>query len=349
MANFTPRTTAPATTNSYYYDNNVFYQSGYGLPNCTCYAWGRFYELSGERPNLSTADAESWYGTDDGYSRGQTPKLGAVICWRRGVVGDDSDGAGHVAIVEKINADGSIETSNSAYGGSLFYMQTLTKESNYELDSRYTFQGFIYNPVNFDSVVDPDYNPTTTEEIQQYVYDFLYEKGLPHISTCALMGNITGESSWDPDAIEYGSGIGFGLCQWSFGRRTQLEAYGTTLYHQCEFLWSELTGENTSVTGADFQWISDPADSVDNGEGFVFSITDFLNGNGSLEVLTKAFCYCWERPAYATNHLDTTRIPSARDFYNTMSYSGGGVIPTPGKKERKKFNFILFKKRRLMQ
>lgn len=169
----------------------------------------------------------------------------------------------------------------------------------------------------------------TSAEIQQYVYDFLISKGLPHISVCAVMGNITGESSWNPDAIESGSGIGFGLCQWSFGRRDQLEAYGTTLYHQCEFLWSELTGENTAETGADYQWISNPADSVDNGEGFTFSISDFRAGNGSIETLTKAFCYCWERPAYATNHLTSTRIPSAKSFYNSMSYGGSGEIPTP--------------------
>ena len=112
--------------------------------------------------------------------------------------------------------------------------------------------------------------------------------------------------------------------QWSWSRRTQIEAYGTTLRHQCEFLWSELTGENLSATGADYQWISDPDVSVDNGEGFYFTNDEFMAGNGSLDVLTKAFCYCWERPAYETNHLTSTRIPSAHEFYNTMSYNGTG-------------------------
>ena len=336
MAKFTPRTSAPGTDNRFYYADNPFYQSGYGMPNCTCYAWGRFYELSGVKPALSLGDAENWYTKNDGYQRGQTPKLGAVICWRRGGVGDDSDGAGHVAIVEKINADGSIETSNSAWGGSLFYMQTLTKESNYNWDSRYTFQGFIYNPVNFDGDIDI----TTPEGVQQYVYDFLHDKGLPHVTICAIMGNITGESSWNVDAIENGSGIGFGLCQWSYSRREQLEAYGTTLQHQCEFLWSELTGQNLSVTGASYQWIANPSDSVDNGEGFSFINSDFLEGDGTLETLTKAFCYCWERPAYATNHLDSIRIPSAREFYNTMSYNGsGGGNWHPTK--RKKISLLL--------
>lgn len=189
----------------------------------------------------------------------------------------------------------------------------------------------------------------TATEIQQFVYDFLSEKGLPHLTICAVMGNITAESSWNPDAIEVGNNIGFGLCQWSFSRRTQLEAYGTSLYHQCEFLWSELTGQNTAITGADYQWISNPADSVDNGEGFSFSNSDFLAGRGSLETLTKAFCYCWERPAYETNHLASIRIPSAREFYNTMSPGGGEPPnpPTPGiPRRRKNYNFVLFAKRR---
>lgn len=196
----------------------------------------------------------------------------------------------------------------------------------------------------------------TRAEIQQYVYDFLYDKGLPHISICALMGNVTGESGWNVDAIESGTGIGFGLCQWSFSRREQLEAYGVSLQHQCEFLWSELTGENTTVTGASYQWIANPADSVDNGEGFYCGNSDFLNGNGDIEFLTKAFCYCWERPAYATNHLTSTRIPSAKSFYETMNYNGDGgsgdggggsdddnndtVVTTT--KAKHKFNFILF-------
>lgn len=200
----------------------------------------------------------------------------------------------------------------------------------------------------------------TQVEIQQYVYDFLYDYGLPHDTICAVMGNITAESGWDVDAIEHGNSIGFGLCQWSFSRREQLEAYGTSLEHQCEFLWSELTGQNTGTTGATYQWISNPADSVDGGEGFSCSNSTFLNGNGSIEFLTKAFCYCWERPAYATNHLDSTRIPSAKQFQETMGYNGTGTggggggfidpdipeLPSEEKKTKRNYNFVLFNARK---
>ena len=90
---------------------------------------------------------------------------------------------------------------------------------------------------------------------------------------------------------------------------------------------------------------SDPADSVDNGEEFYCANEDFLSGNGTLEFLTTAFCYCWERPAYATNHLYGTRIPSARIFYSSM---GTGTDPTPGttSNKKKKYNFVIFTARK---
>ena len=85
------------------------------------------------------------------YQVGQTPQLGAVICFE-----DTSGGDGHVAIVEQINNGGeSIVTSNSAWGGTYFYTQTLYRSNNYcwggDNDDRYQTQGFIYNPFGGDT------------------------------------------------------------------------------------------------------------------------------------------------------------------------------------------------------
>lgn len=140
---FKPRLSAPGYSNRFWYSLNPFYQSGYGLPNCTCYAWGRFYEISGKKPALSLGNAEDWYGKDDGYERGRTPKLGAVICWRKGRAGYGGDGAGHVAVVEKIYADGSILISQSGWRSSRFWTSVVKKD--YSMNG-YIFQGFIYNP-----------------------------------------------------------------------------------------------------------------------------------------------------------------------------------------------------------
>ena len=129
--------------NPYWYGSNPFYVAGYGLPNCTCYAWGRFWEEAGRdyRPNLSTGNAEDWYNHNDGYERGSQPALGAVACWADGPFSGD----GHVAVVEQINPDGSIVVSESAWNAYFFKTETLYPPS-YLPASGYRFQGFIYNP-----------------------------------------------------------------------------------------------------------------------------------------------------------------------------------------------------------
>lgn len=153
MANFTPRLTAPSQTDLHWiktthggYNKCIVIDEDTGsvLPNCTGYAWGRFLEENNLTDcNLSRANAEVWYSNIiDGYSRGQTAKLGAVICWY------SSQSGGHVAIVEEIKPNGDIVTSNSAYGGTRFYTQTISPP-NYNIGSAYTFQGFIYSPNDF--------------------------------------------------------------------------------------------------------------------------------------------------------------------------------------------------------
>ena len=154
MAKYVKRTKAPTKDNEYYNGKkNPFVSAGYGMfqnnGNCTCYAWGRFYELTGSKPKLSTGNAENWYGKKDGYKRGSTPKLGAVICWRKGEAGNSKDGAGHVGIVEEIKSNGDIVISNSGWKSFIFKTRTLKKSNSYKI-SGLTFQGFIYNPVEWD-------------------------------------------------------------------------------------------------------------------------------------------------------------------------------------------------------
>lgn len=150
---FTPRLNAPSQSDLHWiktthggYNRCIVIDESTGsvLPNCTGYAWGRFLEENNLTDcNLSRGNAEVWFtNTGDGYSRGQSAKLGAVICWY------STQSGGHVAIVEEIKSNGDIVTSNSAYGGSRFYTQTLSPP-NYYMGSAYTFQGFIYPPNEF--------------------------------------------------------------------------------------------------------------------------------------------------------------------------------------------------------
>ena len=157
---YTPRIIAPSVDNLYYIKTThggynkcivIDEETGSVLPNCTGYAWGRFCECQDNvtNCNLSRGNADIWFSNiSDGYERGQTPKLGAVICYSGGQ-------SGHVAIVEQINNDGTILISNSAYNGQRFYMRTVDGNNNFFYDNSHTFQGFIYNPTRFDN--DPSY------------------------------------------------------------------------------------------------------------------------------------------------------------------------------------------------
>ncbi len=136
--------------NPYWYSRNPFYNAGYGLPNCTCYAWGRFWEIGDpnriyeNRPNLSTGNAEDWFGhTSDGYDRGSEPALGAIACYSGGIY----SGLGHVCVVEEIDeANNRCLVSESGYGAWYFRASHyISMNGNYN-EGGYTFQGFIYNP-----------------------------------------------------------------------------------------------------------------------------------------------------------------------------------------------------------
>lgn len=162
---FKPRFTIPESGNPYY---NTKKNGGYSeaiqgspcekgldvLRNCVGYAYGRFNEIVGEgkMKYLAPVNAEKFIDymnhKTKGVTSGMTPKLGACMVWQAGATKNGSDGAGHVAIVEQINADGSIITSESGYGAKkAFWTQTRNNSNGrWGESSKYTFLGFIYNP-----------------------------------------------------------------------------------------------------------------------------------------------------------------------------------------------------------
>ena len=133
---FYPRTSAPSKSDYHYYSDNPFYQSGYGMPNCTAYAWGRAYEILGYKPNLSRSHAYNWFNDNvnkGAFSYGNTPKIGSIICW--------NGGYGHVAVVEAVNGN-TMTISESAYGGFNFRTKTASITEIQKKDPG--FQGYIY-------------------------------------------------------------------------------------------------------------------------------------------------------------------------------------------------------------
>ena len=162
MSTFKPRMTKPEAGNPYY---NTKANGGYSmaikgkptdagcdvLANCVGYAYGRFNEIGGwgSCKYLVPTNAENFIQHKGSLEVGQTPKLGACMVWRRGATLSGSDGAGHVAIVEKVISDTEVVTSESGWNSSRpFWTQTRKKGSDgrWGSGSSYTFLGFIYNP-----------------------------------------------------------------------------------------------------------------------------------------------------------------------------------------------------------
>lgn len=163
------------------------------LPNCVGYAWGRWLELTGQH-NLSTGNASDWYGNkQDGYQRGTKPKLGAIACWSR-----SRGRAGHVAVVESIHEDEGITTSNSGYSENRkFYMEG-GEPPNYKADKSYTFQGFIYCPVDFSestggSLYDEELNDEDDAVLREVAY--LNSNGTPTTSNTGIKMSIINYTS----------------------------------------------------------------------------------------------------------------------------------------------------------
>lgn len=208
------------------------YSKGKGdtLPNCTAWAWGRFYEILGKKPALAMDFAERWWNhVKDGYKRGQTPAVGAVICWQSGPTDTEEpteeDGAGHVAIVEQVNADGSIIISESGYEEEAYWWTKRCDQGGFwQEDGQYRstgdntwgyiefeFQGFIYCPtttrvtkqeirsVNSWSAftVDDEMKKNAT-----YIWQYFGSKGWSANAVAALLGNLQKESGMSPSIWE---------------------------------------------------------------------------------------------------------------------------------------------------
>lgn len=165
---FTVRTTKPAAGNKNYIrkssggwntcvKGNPADKNCDVLANCVGYASGRFNEIyneltghTGHKYSTLNCNAEGFVNRakDAGLEVGMTPRPGAIMVWQKGATLKGSDGAGHVAIAEKVLDSNSVYTSESSYGGKAFFNST-RRNTNGKWGiggSGYTFLGFVYNP-----------------------------------------------------------------------------------------------------------------------------------------------------------------------------------------------------------
>lgn len=140
------------------------------LSNCVGYACGRFNEIIGamKYPSLN-CNAENFIERAKntyGLEISSVPTLGGIMVWQKGTL-SGNDGAGHVAVVEKITDSNTIYTSESGYGGSAFWNSTRRNTNGrWGLGSAYTFRGCIVNPA-IGKVVAPTPTPSAKKSVDE--------------------------------------------------------------------------------------------------------------------------------------------------------------------------------------
>lgn len=104
-----------------------------------------------------------------------------------------------------------------------------------------------YDPDSTDAATCTTSVPSgNTSQNKGTIYTYLTGKGLSGAQAAGVMGNMQAESGFDPARVEGGTGIGYGLSQWSFGRRSALEASAqqkgvavSDLAFQLDYLYTE--------------------------------------------------------------------------------------------------------------
>lgn len=167
------------------------------LGNCTWYAFGRYQEVHGVRPDFPHMRGNAGTWLDTGYRVTSTPQAGGIVVFRGG-------GYGHVAFIEKV-VGGVPVLSESAYSessnGFLFkYGRTPSDVYN---DWGYTVKGYIA-PASAVTLVEDDYSslPDRYPNLQWKVGDiveFTYMYPTVH----------SGERFEPKNKNKYGKGYGY--------------------------------------------------------------------------------------------------------------------------------------------
>lgn len=80
----------------------------------------------------------------EGLPVSQKPAVGALVVWQKGETLSGSDGAGHVAFINAVDADGTIHTSESEWKGRVWVNRTYKLPYNY--GNGYKLLGFVLQP-----------------------------------------------------------------------------------------------------------------------------------------------------------------------------------------------------------
>ena len=235
--------------NPYWYGpTNGFNSRGNGLPNCTCYAYGRWTELNNGIPVhglTKSGNGGSWYDMSAQSLRAgndaRTVQLGDILVF---APTSNAHPAGHVSVVEEVNLTASrpyVKVSESGYRRPLssyppnmswyFHVGTHYIDDNFRdgwiRSYGYYLKGmlrFLNNPGSPSypipaSWVSKSYLYSMNEEDRQnnaiLIYSYLTTKGWTLEAIAGFLGNVEVESNISPGCWGLGGANAFGLVMWT--------------------------------------------------------------------------------------------------------------------------------------
>ena len=168
---------------------------GYTLPNCVAFAHGMWLKTITDAVGLDMArsiearmcrgNAEAYWAYDDGFERGQTPKLNAIMVWEgKGSL------AGHVMTVTEIKDNGDVIGTGSDYSGAKFYTRTYYASKGYNFSGSYVFKGFIYCPYEFAYTVGEPVERDTERDQVEISISNLRARSAPALAGSVVMGYV---------------------------------------------------------------------------------------------------------------------------------------------------------------
>ena len=317
---FIPRLTdAGMLNNPMWYSDNFYYQIGWGLPNCTCYAYGRIYEITGSKPTYCPRyDAGTWWRDwPSDMAKGQVPQLGAVL------VMNDPWGyyMGHVCIVEDILPSGDIITSNSGYQGDYFWTEVNPASEGYlpqwAVNKGYRREGFLYLPgTPFATNWIKGNRYLTQDEMDNnaaLIYARLAVNNWTLNAISGLLGNLWRESTINPGIWENlddtDPNNGYGLAQWT-------PSTNWTNYAAAQ-------GWNIDDGDKQLEFIDlDPIGNYIQTSAYPISFSDYKRSYDTPEEMASAWLYNYERAGVAA---EQERRYWARYYFDLFN----GISPTP--------------------
>ena len=318
---FVPRLSSQGIRgNRYWYSSlNTFYPNN-PLPNCTCYAYGRWLEIAqGDvsklaglfTKNFGTRNGGNWYRASPSLQAGTAnPQLGDIVCW--GFADYRRGGWGHVAVVEEVHPD-YIVVSASYHSGTFFNTENCPKSRSYKCrwmqpggQYDYVLHGFIrmggasgtiVPSINMptDWVDDIDYwiADGSEEEINNMIMAYVALSEADSTWTleaiCGVLGNMWRESHLNPGMREIGNHNNGGLVGWTPLTKWSHEASIR------QIPWNDGDGQ--------CEWVSSGNYWYWNGQAWVLATNHWVPSRMTTPMTYAEYKQCTDSPEECAKHF----------------------------------------------